>query len=112
MKKYKISIFVTNDGKSPFLTWLESIKDAQTKRRIQVRIDRLAVGNLGDCKSIGNNLYELRLFFGSGYRIYYTTEDDKIIILISGGDKSTQSDDIVKAKKYLKELKGDSNDKS
>lgn len=111
MKEFKISIFVTNDGKSPFLDWLNSIKDVQTQRRIRLRIDRLTLGNFGDTKSVGDNLFELRLFFGAGYRVYYTIEDEHLVILFSGGDKSTQTKDIEKAKAYLLSYKGVHNDK-
>ncbi len=65
------------------------------------------MGNFGDTKSVGDNLYELRLFFGSGYRVYYTVENDVLVILFTGSDKPTQSEDIKKAKKYLKDYKGD-----
>ena len=68
-------------------------------------------GNLGDTKNLGDDLYELRLFFGSGYRIYYTIENDVLVILLSGGDKSTQTEDIKKAKLYLKNYKGGNNGK-
>lgn len=68
-------------------------------------------GNFGDTKNIGDDLYELRLFFGSGYRIYYTIENDILVILFSGGDKSSQNEDIKKAKLYLKDYKGGKNDK-
>ncbi|MFI3301055.1 MAG: type II toxin-antitoxin system RelE/ParE family toxin [Candidatus Gastranaerophilales bacterium] len=107
MKEYKIFIYKTNDGKMPFINWLNSIKDDKTQRRIKLRVDRLIDGNFGDTKSVGNNLYELRLFFGPGYRIYYAIDDDVLIILFTGGDKSTQVDDITKAKKYLKDYKGE-----
>ncbi len=106
MKEYKISIYVTDDGKSPFLSWLNSIKDSKMQRRIKLRIDRLIDGNFGDCKSVGDNLYELRMFFGPGYRVYYSIEDDVLVILLTGGDKSTQTEDIKKAKQCLKEYKG------
>lgn len=62
-------------------------------------------------KNLGENLYELRLFFGSGYRIYYTLENNILVILLSSGDKSSQIDDIGKAKLYLKNYKGGNNDK-
>lgn len=68
-------------------------------------------GNFGDTKNLGDDLYELRLFFGSGYRVYYTVENDVLVILFSGGDKSTQNDDIKKAKMYLQEYKGGKNEK-
>lgn len=110
MSQYKISMYKTNNGKVPFINWLESIKDATTKRRIKLRIDRMIDGNFGDTKNLGNDLFELRLFFGSGYRIYYTIENNVLVILFSGGDKSSQEDDIKKAKLYLSNYKGGDND--
>lgn len=89
----------------PFDEWLSSIKDKVTKARIRARLDRVSLGNYGDHKLIAHNLWELRLQFGSGFRIYYTIFDDDIVILLCGGDKSTQSKDIEKAKRYLRELK-------
>ncbi len=111
MQQYKISIYTTDDGKIPFLDWLNSIKDIKIQRRIKLRIDRLIDGNFGDTKSVGDKLYELRLFFGAGYRVYYTIEDNVLVILFTGGDKSTQTKDIEKAKAYLKDYKGDNNAK-
>lgn len=111
MKQYKISIYITNEGKIPFLEWLNSIKDLKIQRRIKLRIDRLIDGNFGDTKSVGDKLYELRLFFGAGYRVYYTIEDNVLVILFTGGDKSTQTKDIEKAKAYLQDYKGGNNAK-
>ncbi|MEI7475351.1 MAG: type II toxin-antitoxin system RelE/ParE family toxin [bacterium] len=107
MNRKIIKYYETPEGKQPFVVWLNSIKDLSFKRRILLRLNRLTDGNFGDCKSLGNGLYEFRLDFGSGYRIYYTEEDKVIIILFSGGDKSTQVRDIAKAKSYLKEYRGD-----
>ena len=110
MGQYKISMYKTDSGKVPFIIWLESIKDPVLKRRIRLRVDRMIDGNFGDTKTLGDNLFELRLFFGSGYRIYYTIENDVLVILFSGGDKSSQDDDIKKAKLYLKNYKGGNNE--
>lgn len=82
MAQYKISMYKTDNGKVPFIIWLESIKDPTIRRRIRLRIDRMIDGNFGDSKNLGENLYELRLFFGSGYRIYYTLENDILVILL------------------------------
>ena len=101
MKEYKIFIYKTEEGKAPFITWLNSIKDVKVQRRIRLRVDRLIDGNFGDTKPVGDNLFELRLFFGPGYRVYYTIDNDTLVILFSGGDKSTQVEDIKKAKLYL-----------
>ncbi len=111
MQQYKISLYTTDDGKIPFLDWLNSIKDLKIQRRIKLRIDRLIDGNFGDTKSVGDKLYELRLFFGAGYRVYYTIEDNILVILFTGGDKSTQTKDIEKAKEYLQDYKGGNNAK-
>ena len=94
-----------------FTLYNKNIKDLKIQRRIKLRIDRLIDGNFGDTKSVGNKLYELRLFFGAGYRIYYTIENNILIILFTGGDKSTQSKDIEKAKAFLQDYKGGNNAK-
>ena len=88
-----------------FSKWLTKLKDIQGKVSIIRRIERMKIGNFGDCKSLGDEISELRLTNGPAYRIYYTKHGDEIIILLVGGDKSTQSDDIQKAKKIAKELK-------
>lgn len=87
-----------------FLKWLKKLKDMQAKVSILRRIERMKKDNFGDHKSIGNSLWELRLTIGAGYRVYYTKKGDEIIILIVGGDKSTQSNDIQKAKQLLEEI--------
>ena len=98
--------YETPSGKTPFLDWLASISDLRTRMRIRRRLDRVQLGNLGDYKSLGDEIYELKLAFGPGYRIYYSEHEGVIIILLCGGDKSSQTKDIETAKSYLKELKG------
>ncbi|MCF6777528.1 type II toxin-antitoxin system RelE/ParE family toxin [Thiotrichales bacterium 19X7-9] len=100
-----VKIFKTKDGKEPFLVWLNKIKDKVIQARIKRRIDRLYFGNEGDYKSVGDGVFELRMAFGSGYRVYYAKEKDVIYILLSAGDKKTQSKDIQLAKKYWNEFK-------
>ena len=95
--KKELSIYVSQSGKSPFIEWLESMKDKSVKYRIKERLDRVRLGNMGDYKSVGNGVMELRFKFGSGYRIYYGEEGEKIILLLCGGDKSSQKRDIEKA---------------
>ena len=92
---------LAND-KIPFIEWMDSL-DKTTKARVQSRLTRLLENNFGDHKKIDNEISELRLKFGSGYRIYYTEVDNIIVLLINGGDKSTQSKDIEKAKSILQE---------
>jgi putative addiction module killer protein len=99
----QLEIYVTKNGKKPFIEWLESLEDKTTRYRIKERLDRVALGNLGDHKFISNGVYELRLTFGSGYRIYYSHLEEKIILLLCGGDKSKQKRDVKKAITYLKD---------
>jgi putative addiction module killer protein len=87
-----------------FDKWLAKIKDRQTYARIVRRIDKLSIGSFGDCKAINTNLFELRMFFGPGYRVYYTIKEKEIILLLVGGDKSTQPKDIDKAMELLKRM--------
>ena len=86
-----------------FSKWLSKLKDIRGKITIFRRITRLQNGNFGDHKSLGSNISELRITVGAGYRVYYTKKNDEIIILLVGGDKSTQSRDIEKAKLLAKE---------
>jgi putative addiction module killer protein len=104
-KKKTLKIFQDSNGKEPFVDWLESIKDAKTRSRIITRLDRLEVGNPGDYKSVGQGVFELRLHFGPGYRVYYGEDGDVLVILLMGGDKSTQEKDIVRALNYWKKYK-------
>lgn len=84
-----------------FDKWLAKIKDRKTHTRILRRVDKLVIGAFGDCKTIAANLFELRMFFGPGYRVYYTIKGREIIILLAGGDKSTQTKDIERALELL-----------
>jgi putative addiction module killer protein len=86
-----------------FSKWLLKLKDIRGKVAIFRRIKRVKEGNFGDHKSVGDGVSELRITIGAGYRVYYTKKGEEIIILLVGGDKSTQSKDIEKAKKLAKE---------
>jgi len=86
-----------------FSKWLLKLKDIRGKVAIIRRVKRLRAGNFGDHKSVGDKVSELRLTTGPGYRVYYTQQGDEIIILLIGGDKSTQSKDIEKAKEIARE---------
>ncbi len=76
-----------------------------TRSKILIRLDRLKLGNFGDCKSIGDGLAELRIHYGPGIRLYYSKIGNKVILLLCGGDKDSQTKDITKAKEYLKEYR-------
>lgn len=86
-----------------FRDWLDGLRDRKARLRIDDRLRRLADGNAGDTKSVGDGVQELRLHFGPGYRIYYIWRDGVLIILLCGGDKSSQARDIAKAKALAKE---------
>ena len=87
-----------------FSHWLMKLKDFKGRIAVARRIERMEHGNFGDVKSIGASISELRIQTGPGYRVYFTKREEQIIILLVGGDKSTQSKDIEKAKKMLKEI--------
>ncbi len=84
--------------------WLTKLKDASVKFRVLARLAMVENGHFGDCKQISPDLFELRFFFGSGLRIYYTIQNNKVVILLAGGNKSTQKKDITKAKELLERL--------
>lgn len=90
--------YITLDGKAPFTEWLNELRDRQTRARIRTRLNRVRLGNFGDCKPVGEGVFELRMTFGAGYRVYYASEHEHLILLLGGGDKSTQARDIEKAK--------------
>ena len=84
--------------------WLSKLKDTTVKLRILARLARVENGNFGDFKQISPSLFELRLFFGAGFRIYYTIQNSRFVFLLAGGDKSSQERDIEKATELLKEM--------
>jgi putative addiction module killer protein len=87
-----------------FDVWFDGLRDRMAKRRIQARIDRLAMGNPGDWKSAGSPVVEMRIDHGPGYRVYYVQKGAVLVILLCGGDKSTQEADIRAAHKMLADL--------
>lgn len=100
----EIIFFENSKGKKPFLEWLKSLNSA-IQARIEQRILRLELGNYGEYKSLKDGVNELKFKFGSGYRVYFAEDGNKIIVLLVGGDKKTQRKDILKAKEYWKEYK-------
>ena len=87
-----------------FIDWLTALRDVEARARIAKRIDRIAAGNLGDAKSVGDGVSELRFTFGPGYRVYFTMRGAVVVILLCGGDKGSQRCDIERAKAMVKEL--------
>ncbi len=87
-----------------FIDWLVNLRDVAARARIAKRIDRIAAGNFGDAKSIGDGVSELRFAFGPGYRVYYTRRGDVVVILLCGGDKGSQARDIQQAKAMARDI--------
>lgn len=105
IKKKTVVIYANKRGREPFSKWFSSLKDRTFRARIRNRISRLELGNFGDCEPVGEGIFELRFFFGSGLRIYFAKYERMEVILLCGGDKKTQNRDILKAKDYWKEFK-------
>jgi putative addiction module killer protein len=97
MKRYHL------EQTSAFSRWLKSLKDLQAKAAIVLRLKQVQAGYLGDVKSVGGGVSELRWHMGPGYRVYFCRRGDQIILLLAGGDKSTQQRDIVRAQQLAKE---------
>ena len=95
-----ITVYETEDGKQPYRDWLNSLRDKVAVARIRARLDRVEQGNFGDTRSIGSGAHELRFNFGSGFRVYFGQDGDTIVVLLAGGDKSTQVKDIERAQEY------------
>jgi putative addiction module killer protein len=87
-----------------FVSWLDSLRDIHARARVLVRIERLASGNPGDVKPVSEGVSELRIDYGPGYRVYFKKRGRELVILLAGGDKSTQTRDIKKALRLAKEL--------
>lgn len=103
MKVYDIEIYRTNNGKEPFIDWEKSL-DKSSLVRIDARITRIReTGNLGIFEPVGDGVFELKLDFGSGYRIYFGFKKDTLLLFLLGGSKNKQQKDIDKAKEYWKE---------
>lgn len=110
--EYKTEIYQTDTGRRPFSLWLNDFKSHLTKAKIRLRLDRLEMGNFGQCEPVGEGVFELKIDFGPGYRVYFGKIGSKCVLLLCGGDKGSQKRDIQKAKIYFKDYqsRGDSNE--
>jgi putative addiction module killer protein len=97
--------FVTASGFDVIGHWLADLNDERARAKINIRIARMAAGNFGDCKSVGKGLFELRIDYGPGYRLYFARIGQAIVLLLCGGDKRRQSADISRAAKFLDDYK-------
>ena len=103
--QYKIIEYKAPTGKIPYEQWLDGLRDNKAAAIIVMRAHRLALGNWGDYKTVGPGLYELRIDFGPGYRLYFSKIVHSVVILLCGGDKKSQQKDITRAQAYLEEFK-------
>jgi putative addiction module killer protein len=95
--------YVTPSGRAPFREWVEALRDKKGQAIIQAKLEQLVDGLFGDCRPIGSGLSELRIRFGPGYRVYFGQDGENIILLLCGGDKSSQVTDIRLAHRLWKE---------
>ena len=105
----KLITYETDSGKKPYEDWLDDL-DPTISLRIEMRVNRVAMGNLGDVKPVGEGVSELRIFFGAGYRVYFAQQGDQFVVLLCGGDKSSQTKDIETATTYWADFKRRSDD--
>ncbi len=96
----QVRIYQCPGGRVPYLEWLSSLRDQRARQRIQARIGRLRLGNFGQCRSVGGGVRELKIDYGPGYRVYFGQDRNDVVILLFGGDKRLQNEDIKKAKEY------------
>jgi putative addiction module killer protein len=87
-----------------FALWFASLRDGRAQRRIQARIDRLEIGNPGDVRPVGGGVSEMRIDYGPGYRVYFVSRGNAVVVLLAGGDKRSQDRDIATAIKLAREL--------
>ena len=88
---YEIDYYISEDGRKPFKEWLERLRDVRGRAKIRIRLDRVRLGNFGDSRSVGEGVNELRVDYGPGYRIYFGQDGARLILLLIGGDKSSQN---------------------
>ena len=96
----KVLEYQTEDGHIPYREWLRSLRDRQARARVRVRVSRVSLGNLGDWGTVGGGVSELRIHYGPGYRAYFGRQGNTMVILLCGGDKRTQVQDIELAQAY------------
>jgi len=98
--------YITENGDNPFHSWLNALKDRHARARIRVRLNRVRLGNFGDCKPVGKGVHELRVDYGPGYRVYYGRSGASIVILLCGGSKKSQQKDIQSTQAYWADFQG------
>jgi len=101
----QIEYYRTAAGRVPYWVWHNSLKDTKTQAVVDVRLARIRAGNFGSCEPVGEGVLELKIDYGPGYRIYFGQVGHRVVLLLTGGDKSTQKGDIRKAMEFWQDYK-------
>lgn len=102
---FELLRYMREDGREPLTEWLKGLRDLKAQARIRVRLNHLAVGSFGDCEPVGEGVLELRVHVGPGYRVYCARHGKAVVVLLTGGDKSSQQADIKRAKEFWADWK-------
>ncbi len=108
----QIRVYQVRDGKRPFSEWLNKLRDRRAQQRIDARLARVELGNFGDAKSVGDGVLELRIDYGPGYRVYFGRDGNALVVLLLGGEKSSQARDIATAKDFWADYKARKKEKT
>ncbi|RPI99461.1 MAG: type II toxin-antitoxin system RelE/ParE family toxin [Deltaproteobacteria bacterium] len=100
---YTIEYYLTEKGRKPFKEWLDGLKDIRARQKVRIRLERVRLGSLGKNRSVGQGVFELKIDYGPGYRVYYALDEKTVVLLLLGGGKSSQGKDILLAREYWKE---------
>jgi len=103
---YQLEYYLEDDGHAPFTEWLSTLRDRDAHARIDARLVRVRLGNFGIIKPVGDGVIEMKIDYGPGYRLYYAMNGKTVVLLLIGGDKSTQTRDVKLAKAYWKRQQG------
>jgi putative addiction module killer protein len=104
-KEQEVRIYRLAAGRMPYAEWMDALSDDRARQKVDARIARLRIGNFGVARSVGDGVQELKIDFGPGYRVYFGRDGDTLVILLCGGTKGTQNEDIRKAKEFWKDYK-------
>jgi len=103
---YEICYYQGDDGAVPYTKWMRKCRDNLAKAKILAKIANFKLGNMGDHKMLGGGVYEARINYAKGYRIYYGIDQGKVVLILCAGEKSTQKEDVEKAKEYWRDYQG------
>jgi putative addiction module killer protein len=100
---YRLEYYLEDNGRAPLTEWLSNLRDRNAHARISARLNRVKLGSFGIVKALGDGVHELKIDYGPGYRVYYAMSGKTVVLLLIGGDKTTQKHDIKTAKAYWKQ---------